>query len=54
MLESNLLMEDIECLRRKLTQLGYNKGYTHEETIKVSQELDCLLNKLNEIEGKSN
>ncbi len=34
----------IEYLRRKLISIGITKGYTSEDTVKISQELDALLN----------
>ena len=34
----------IEYLRRKLISIGIIKGYTSEDTVKISQELDALLN----------
>ena len=38
------ILNKIEELRSKLVQVVSDKGYTNEETIKVSQQLDQLLN----------
>ncbi|KKE79006.1 aspartyl-phosphate phosphatase Spo0E family protein [Oceanobacillus caeni] len=39
----NVLVK-IEHLRKKLTQIAMNKGFTDRESIALSQELDHLLN----------
>jgi Spo0E like sporulation regulatory protein. len=39
----NLLIE-LEDLRRKMVHLGMRKGLRHPEVLKVSQELDIVLN----------
>lgn len=41
------LIEDIESTRKSMIQVGATFGLTHPETIKISQRLDQLLNKLN-------
>ena len=41
---SNQVKEEIEVLRRHLEAVIEQKGYTAEETIKISQQLDILLN----------
>lgn len=41
------LMNQIEYLRHQLHHVGAQKGVLDEETIKISQELDDLLNSLN-------
>ncbi|MEW9676237.1 aspartyl-phosphate phosphatase Spo0E family protein [Lentibacillus sp. L22] len=38
------LQESIHIKRRQMIDLAYEKGFTHEETVKCSQELDDLLN----------
>jgi len=38
------ILNKIEELRKKLVQVVTDKGYTNEETVKVSQQLDQLLN----------
>ncbi len=40
------LLEDIESTRKSMIQAGAAFGLTHFETIKLSQHLDQLLNKL--------
>jgi|GEM_PF-5678947 len=44
---NNTLLNRIEELRKKLVQVVSDKGYTNEETVKVSQQLDQLLNVYN-------
>ncbi|MDC3412747.1 aspartyl-phosphate phosphatase Spo0E family protein [Aquibacillus sp. 3ASR75-11] len=38
------LLERIEHLRNKMTEVALKKGFTSEDSIKISQELDRLLN----------
>jgi hypothetical protein len=38
------LIKSIEKLRKKIISVGMTKGFTAEETINLSQELDNLLN----------
>lgn len=45
MKKSELLLKEIENLRKHLIRLVKEKGYTHEDTIKISQQLDVALNK---------
>jgi len=45
--KENPILNKIEELRSKLVQVVSDKGYTNEETIKVSQQLDQLLNVYN-------
>jgi stage 0 sporulation regulatory protein len=40
------LQQEIANKRNEMVQLGMSKGLSHPETVKVSQELDELLNKL--------
>jgi stage 0 sporulation regulatory protein len=38
------LLERIEFLRNQMTEVALTKGFTSEESIHLSQELDRLLN----------
>jgi hypothetical protein len=38
------LKKEIETLRQKMIAIGMEKGFTHPETVQVSQELDKLIN----------
>lgn len=38
------LLARIEVLRKKMAKVTLNKGFTHKESIALSQELDELLN----------
>ncbi|MRH41865.1 Spo0E family sporulation regulatory protein-aspartic acid phosphatase [Aquibacillus halophilus] len=40
----NNLLQRIEFLRRKMTEVALEKGFTSLESIYISQELDKLLN----------
>ncbi|MFZ3579670.1 Spo0E family sporulation regulatory protein-aspartic acid phosphatase [Virgibacillus sp. DJP39] len=40
----NLLLERIEFLRNEMTKVAFKKGFTSQESIIISQELDKLLN----------
>ncbi|CAM5199896.1 hypothetical protein UACE39S_02954 [Ureibacillus acetophenoni] len=40
------LLKDIESTRKSMIQVGAAFGLTHPETIKLSQQLDQLLNRL--------
>jgi len=44
MCTSQYLRQQIECLRRELAQVVAKKGFNNQETLKVSHELDRLLN----------
>lgn len=46
--EQVAMMQQIEDLREQLSKLASEKGYTHKETINISQQLDRLLNQYNE------
>lgn len=39
-----ILLSRIEVLRNKMTEVAWDKGFTSEESLHVSQELDELLN----------
>ncbi|WP_081704527.1 MULTISPECIES: aspartyl-phosphate phosphatase Spo0E family protein [Sediminibacillus] len=41
---SQSLLEKIEYLRNKMTSVALRKGFTSNESISLSQELDHLLN----------
>lgn len=41
---NNDFFKHIEKLRKKMISVGMTKGFTAEETINLSQELDNLLN----------
>lgn len=41
---TNNLLNRIEFLRQKMTEVALNKGFTDKESIEISQELDKLLN----------
>ncbi len=43
------LLCKIETLRNKLNATVYKKGLLNEETIKISHQLDQLLNQYNQI-----
>jgi len=43
------LLLDIEELRTRLIEIAAIKGMTDERTIRLSQSLDCLLNKYNQL-----
>jgi hypothetical protein len=38
------LLKDIEKLRKKMIAVGLSKGFTSEETIKLSKKIDNLIN----------
>lgn len=38
------LLDRIEFLRNKMTEVAFKKGFTSKESIIISQELDKLLN----------
>jgi len=41
---SKLLLHKIEKLRQEMTTIALKKGFASEESIRLSQELDRLLN----------
>lgn len=43
------LLQDIEELRIGLIEIAALKGMTDERTIRLSQSLDCLLNKYDQL-----
>lgn len=43
--DSLVSLEDIESKRKSMIQAAFQKGFTNEETIKQSQELDRLIYK---------
>lgn len=44
--------QQIEILRGRLKLSVKDKGYTHQETIRVSQQLDQLLNEVQKVIGR--
>lgn len=40
----NNLLERIEFLRNEMTKVAFKKGFTSQESVIISQELDRLLN----------
>ncbi|WP_186577706.1 aspartyl-phosphate phosphatase Spo0E family protein [Aquibacillus kalidii] len=52
MYNPNNLLERIEYLRKKMTDVALNKGFTSTESILISQELDRLLNQYHEFKKK--
>ncbi|MFB4169510.1 Spo0E family sporulation regulatory protein-aspartic acid phosphatase [Virgibacillus sp. JSM 102003] len=43
------LLERIEFLRNKMTDVAFEKGFTSVESINISQELDRLLNLFDDV-----
>lgn len=39
-------LKEIEKLRKKMIESGMTNGFTHRKTIRLSKQLDGLLNKL--------
>nr|WP_205317693.1 aspartyl-phosphate phosphatase Spo0E family protein [Oceanobacillus zhaokaii] len=48
------LQKRIEYLRKKMMQIAENKGLTDTESVKVSQELDILLNHYEKMKEQAN
>jgi len=36
----------IEALRKRMTEVALEKGFSSEESVKISQELDAALNQI--------
>ncbi|QNP18328.1 aspartyl-phosphate phosphatase Spo0E family protein (plasmid) [Bacillus pumilus] len=36
-------MREIEIMRQEMIRVGFQKGFSHEDTVKISQELDKLI-----------
>ncbi|WP_099157909.1 aspartyl-phosphate phosphatase Spo0E family protein [Virgibacillus ndiopensis] len=49
MCATDKLLDRIEFLRNKMTEIALNKGFTSVESIAISQELDRLLNLYNDV-----
>lgn len=49
---ANNLLEKIEILRKQMTVIALDKGFTSKESVTVSQELDRLLNLYNHMKEK--
>lgn len=47
----NELDKRIEKARQKMVAVGLDKGFTHKETVRLSQHLDKLINKKQKGEG---
>lgn len=47
---STILLEEIELTRKSLILIGAIYGLTHPKTVKLSQQLDQLLNELDDSE----
>ncbi|MGJ9458600.1 Spo0E family sporulation regulatory protein-aspartic acid phosphatase [Oceanobacillus sp. CF4.6] len=47
------ILNRIEFLRKKMTEVAMEKGFTNIESVHISQELDLLLNLYEEVKGKS-
>ncbi|RYG74008.1 aspartyl-phosphate phosphatase Spo0E family protein [Lentibacillus lipolyticus] len=47
------LLKHIECLRHKMTAVAMEKGFTCDESIMLSQELDKLLNVYESMKNQS-
>lgn len=41
------VLKQIERLKQKMTKVVQQEGFTSEEALKISQQIDCLLNKYN-------
>lgn len=48
------LLERIEFLRNEMTKVAFKKGFTSQESINMSQELDKLLNLYDNVQKKNN
>lgn len=49
---SSDLISEIEKKRIEMIQIGLAKGFTNEETVKLSQEVDDLINQSFKIDQK--
>ncbi|WP_249869939.1 aspartyl-phosphate phosphatase Spo0E family protein [Oceanobacillus saliphilus] len=43
------ILDRIEFLRNKMTEVAMEKGFTNIESVEISQELDLLLNLYEEV-----
>lgn len=48
-LANSELLEEIEQTRKSMVYKGLASGFTHPETIRLSQRLDILLNELHKV-----
>lgn len=46
------LQQQIQAKKEEMINIGLTKGLAHPDTVKVSQELDTLLNKYMEVKGQ--
>ena len=44
------LQRKIELLRHEMTEIAIEKGFSDDEAVRLSQELDCLLNEYRKME----
>ncbi|WP_077325869.1 aspartyl-phosphate phosphatase Spo0E family protein [Virgibacillus siamensis] len=49
MCAADKLLNNIELLRKKMTDVALQEGFSSNESVEISQELDKLLNRYNEI-----
>ncbi|RDW18405.1 Spo0E family sporulation regulatory protein-aspartic acid phosphatase [Oceanobacillus arenosus] len=47
------LQQRIECLRYKMVKIAASKGLTDIESVKISQELDHVLNHYEKVKGQN-
>ncbi|MDY0408041.1 aspartyl-phosphate phosphatase Spo0E family protein [Virgibacillus soli] len=52
MASTNKLLMQIEDTRKRMTAIAIEKGLTNPESLKLSEELDYLLNKFEQLKGK--
>lgn len=48
------LLDRIEFLRNKMTEVAFKKGFTSKESIMISQELDKVLNQYDDARHSEN
>ena len=53
MYKEKKLLEEIEKLRMHMVNLTIQKSFSYPEVLKISQNLDCLLNKYDKRVKKS-
>lgn len=54
MCAANELLNNIEHLRKKMTDTAMQKGLSSNESVEISQELDKMINQYNEIKQPVN
>ncbi|WP_430786270.1 Spo0E family sporulation regulatory protein-aspartic acid phosphatase [Virgibacillus flavescens] len=50
----NNVLDRIEFLRKEMTKVAFEKGFTSKESIVISQELDKLLNLYDHVQRMKN